>query len=153
MESTRWIKQNPPALNSSTESNKQPAADVEVTEDGPTTGYATVRGHSNNTWHSRGGGGGSTMCHTSFFYFFKTVFLKLLETKSFVWQQDQALKDTFFLNNFGVKSKEGLKTIDQKWSKCHTGGVRKVPKKCHVLFEWPLTLIQLKLLWWQLQQQ
>ncbi len=49
MESTRWIKQNPPALNSSTESNNQPAADVKVTEDGPTTGYATVRGHSNNT--------------------------------------------------------------------------------------------------------
>ncbi len=32
-----------------------------------------VRGHSNNTWHSRGGGGGPTKCKKDFFYFFNAA--------------------------------------------------------------------------------
>ncbi len=37
--------------------------------------FCIIRGHSNNTWHSRGG---STACHTYFFLLFETMFLKLI---------------------------------------------------------------------------
>ncbi len=46
----------------------------------------SVRGHSNNTWHSKGGGEGGgfyEMSHKPFLHF-ETRFLVLLEVKTFV---------------------------------------------------------------------
>jgi hypothetical protein len=52
------------------------------------------------------------------------------------------LKDTFFLSNFIVQTYRSLKKPIYK-EKCLLGGegagkVRKAPKKCKVLLEWPL---------------
>jgi len=57
-------------------------------------------------------------------------------------KQDQALKDTLFLKSFhnsilALSLKKGEKNITY----AHIRGIRKVPQKCHVLFEWTLTEI------------
>ena len=64
----------------------------------------------------------------------------LLEENFVVSQQDTASKDTFFLIDLIFQSNIGLKISHQKMKNVTRGGggVRKVPKKCHVLFEWPL---------------
>ncbi len=62
----------------------------------------------------------------------------LLEEKLVVTNQDTASKDTFFLINVIFQSNICLKISHLKMKNVTRGGVRKVPKKCHVLFEWPL---------------
>jgi hypothetical protein len=63
-----------------------------------------------------------------------------LEEKLVVTNQDTASKDTFFLIDLIFQSNIGLTISHQKMKKVtRGGGFRKVPKKCHVLFEWPLT--------------
>ncbi len=66
----------------------------------------------------------------------------LLEEKLVVTKQDTASKDAFFLINLIFQSNIGLKISHQKNEECHTGGggSEKCQKKCHVLFEWPLTI-------------
>jgi hypothetical protein len=65
----------------------------------------------------------------------------LLEGKLFDTKQDKASKDTFFFIHLKFQSNLGLEISHQKLKNVTRGGggVRKVPKKCHVLFEWPLT--------------
>jgi hypothetical protein len=46
-----------------------------------------------------------------FILLFVTLFLMLLEVKSFVWQQDFTSKDIYNLIHFKVKSKLGLKSV------------------------------------------
>jgi hypothetical protein len=46
------------------------------------------------------------------FLLLETLILRLLEVKSFVWQQDQALKDTFIIIHFAFQSKSGFKISD-----------------------------------------
>ncbi len=64
----------------------------------------------------------------------------LLEGILVVTKQDTASKDTFFLINLIFQSILRLKISHKKMKNVTRGGggVRKVPKKCHVLFEWPL---------------
>ncbi len=67
----------------------------------------------------------------------------LLEEKLAVTKQDTASKDTFFLINLLFLKQYMPENQSSKNKECHTGeggGVRKVPKKCHVLFEWPQML-------------
>ncbi len=61
----------------------------------------------------------------------------LLEEKLVVTKQDTASKETFFSTDLMFQSNIGLKISHQKMKNV-TWGVRNVPKKCHVLFEWPL---------------
>ena len=71
---------------------------------------------------------------------FYTLILMLLKVKSHVREQGKALKDTsFLLIKFTVQSPLVLKKDIFIFKISH--GVRKVPKKCHVLFEWPLSLV------------
>ncbi len=63
-----------------------------------------------------------------------------LRVKSFVWQLVNASKSTFFLIQIAVLSKLGIKINDQ--IKIIVTGGGKGLKKCHVLFEWPLTCSQ-----------
>jgi hypothetical protein len=64
----------------------------------------------------------------------------LLEGKLLVEEQDKASKDIFFLTPLLFQSDVGLKMSHKKRHKERGagGGVRKVQKKCHVLFEWSL---------------
>jgi hypothetical protein len=59
-----------------------------------------------------------------------------LEAIKFVTEQDKASKDTLFLFHFLFQSNLVIKNRIMSHG---GGGVRKAPKKCHVLFEWPLT--------------
>ncbi len=52
-----------------------------------------IRGHSNNTWHSRGEGGRQNVTMT--FLIFEMLLWMLLEAIKFVTEQDKASKDTF----------------------------------------------------------
>jgi hypothetical protein len=65
-----------------------------------------------------------------------------LSMKSFVWQLVYASKSTFFLIQIAVQSKLGIKISDQIKIIVTRGGGGGSEKanKCHVLFEWPLTL-------------
>ena len=56
-------------------------------------------------------------------------------------EQNYALKDLFFLINLKVQSLKNsyLTMKNVKW-----GEVRKVPKKCHILFERPLTTFSME---------
>ncbi len=64
----------------------------------------------------------------------------LLEEKLVVTKLDTASKETIFLNDLIFQSNIGLKISHYKLKNVTQGapGVRKVLKKCHVLFEWPL---------------
>jgi hypothetical protein len=53
-------------------------------------------------------------------------------------------KDTF-LYSFGFL-KQMAQSNGKKSEKYHMGAVIKVPKKCHVLFEWPLNIIRVVLI-------
>jgi hypothetical protein len=75
-----------------------------------------------------GGGTGVIEVSHTLFLLFKTLFLILLEGKLCVTKQDKASKDTFFLVLLIFQSNLSRKISHQK----------QVPKKCHVLFEWPL---------------
>jgi hypothetical protein len=77
------------------------------------------------------------MCHEDFFPF-KTVFLRLLQAKSFVKQKDVGLYDTFLLIHSRIQSKLGLKTVIKNRKMLHVQMSKKCQKKCRVLFEWPL---------------
>jgi hypothetical protein len=84
------------------------------------------------------------MCHTYRFSLFLNNVLQVIRSKNF-----SSLTRFSFIRNFLSYSYCSLKQIrlknnDQKRGKCHTGGgVRKVPtKKCHVLFEWLLRVIE-----------
>ncbi len=85
-----------------------------------------------------GGGGGVRQSVTQTFLFLKILFLMLLEEKLVITKQDAASKDTFFFINLIFQSNIGLKISHQKMKNVTWWGVKKVPKKCHVLFEWPL---------------
>ncbi len=76
------------------------------------------------------GGGGLNEVSHRLLLVFKMLFLMLLGVKVFVIGQDYATKDTFLLVHLTFQSNLGLKI----W-----GGGQKSAKKCHVLFEWPLT--------------
>jgi hypothetical protein len=65
---------------------------------------------------------------------FETPYLILLEGNLFVTKQDKASKDTFFLIHLIFQNSLGLKISQQKLK------MSQVPKKCHVLFEWPIVL-------------
>jgi hypothetical protein len=86
-----------------------------------------------------GGGGVKEMTHL-LFLLFETLFLMHLEGKLFDTKQDNASKDTFFLIHFNILKKFRPKSVIKKLKNVTWGGgeVRKVPKKCHVLFERPL---------------
>ena len=56
-----------------------------------------LRGHSKNSWHSKGWGAGSTKCHLHFFCFLNTDLETFRSKKLSLRDLDQALKDTFFL--------------------------------------------------------
>jgi len=59
------------------------------------------------------------------YYCFELLFSSYWKSKScFKWEQDQALKDTFFLIHYKNKILKGAR------------GVRVVPKKCRELFKW-----------------
>ncbi len=63
----------------------------------------------------------------------------LLEGKLFVTKQDKASKDTFLLILSIFQSYLGIVNRLSKIKNCHTDGdvgFKKVPKKCHMLFEW-----------------
>jgi hypothetical protein len=68
----------------------------------------------------------------------------LLKEKLVVKKQDTAYKRNFLLIDLIFQSNIGLKISHQKMKNVTRvgGGVREVPKKCHVLFEWPLILIK-----------
>ncbi len=97
-----------------------------------------LRGHSNNTWHSRGGGR-QCVTHT-FFTSWNTIF-KDVGGEKFYFTARLCFKRYFLSYSFHTLEQIRLKIGDQKREKCHTGGgaVRIVTKKCHVLFEWPLS--------------
>jgi hypothetical protein len=64
-----------------------------------------------------------------------------LEGKLFVTKQDKASIHRYFIfNSLNISEQSRPINLSSKIEKCHTGGgVVKVSKKCHVLFEWPLT--------------
>ncbi len=71
----------------------------------------------------------------------KWKYFLFLINKIYFYGTNGPLKDTVFLIHFAVQSKLGLKISDQKRDICHTvggAGVRKLPIKCRVLFEWPV---------------
>jgi hypothetical protein len=67
----------------------------------------------------------------------------LLEENFVVTKQDTASKDTLFFIDLIFKSNIVLKISYQKIKNVTQGGWggggKKSAKKCHVLFEWPLT--------------
>ena len=71
---------------------------------------------------------------------FKLWFIRFLEEKRHVWEQEEALKDTFFLIHFTVQSSIRLKKQSYfKYKMTHGGrgeGGSERGKK--VIFEWPL---------------
>ena len=67
-----------------------------------------LRGHSNNTWYSVGRGRFAKVSH-HFFFVFQPQNLMYFEVKSSFWEPNEGER-----------------------------GVRKMPKSCHILFEWPL---------------
>jgi hypothetical protein len=70
----------------------------------------------------------------------------LLDGNFFVTKQDKASKDTFFLIHLIFQSNLSLKVCHQKFENVTWGeGVRKMPKKCQVIFEWPLTCRKTKI--------
>jgi hypothetical protein len=81
----------------------------------------------------------------------------LLEGTLCVTKQGKASKDTFLLIHLIFQINLSLKISHQKLKiVTQGGGVGKVPKKCHVLFEWPLTtraamsnLVVIRRLWQQ----
>jgi len=58
-----------------------------------------------------------------------------LEVKRHIYKEDETIQGTSFITDFTVQD-----SLNNRYRiKRHTGeGVRKVPEKCHVLFEWPL---------------
>ncbi len=101
-----------------------------------------LRGHSNNTWHSKGGGWQSVT--DTFYCFFDTVFNDFLKSKWLVWKQDKALKYTFCILHFAVQSILGIKMTDNEMKNVtREGKVRKEAKKCHI-FIWMATYYPLE---------
>ncbi len=80
-------------------------------------------------------GGGVRRSVTPTFLLFETLFLLLFEGQLFDTKQDKASTDTFLFIHLKFQSYLGLKIGHQKVKNVTRG---KVPKKCHVLFEWPL---------------
>jgi hypothetical protein len=74
---------------------------------------------------------------------FKTLLLMLLEGKLCVTKQEKALKDTFILIHLIFQSDLSQKISHLNLTNVTEGGgvIRKELKKCHVLFEWPLTAV------------
>jgi hypothetical protein len=80
------------------------------------------------------------MCHSvthTFFASLNTVLKDICREKFCL-----TAKLGFLSYSFCTLKQTRVKIGDPKREKCHTGGrgggYRKVPRKCHVLFEWPL---------------
>ncbi len=82
------------------------------------------------------GGEGTRQSVTHTFFAFENRVFNAFGRKIFITNQDKASKDTFLQLHLIFQRNLSLKIS-------HTGGrgVRKVPKKCHVLFEWPFITI------------
>jgi hypothetical protein len=72
-----------------------------------------LRGHSNNTRHTRGDGRGLTKCHTDLFYFLKRCFDAFV-SQFFCLNQDYVSKDTFLLIHLMFSNILVLKISDKK---------------------------------------
>ncbi len=83
------------------------------------------------------GGGGVRQNETHTFLLLKTLFLIRKDVKIFVSGQDNASKDTFLLFHLIFRDNLDLQISDLNDTR---GGSEKRQKKCHVLFEWLLTL-------------
>ncbi len=84
--------------------------------------------------------GGRLRFKNNCFFSFWNAVLTLLNEKTFVWRQDKALIDIFWLVYFKVQSKLGLRNKwlkKDKMSQRGQGGWKR-QKNCHLLFEWPL---------------
>ncbi len=68
--------------------------------------------------------------------YFETMFLKLLEVKRSVCQQEQASQDTYYLIHFEARTKLGLKIRDKKGENVTWGG-GKGPKSVTYLLNGP----------------
>ena len=83
-----------------------------------------TRGHSNNTWHSRG----STKCHVNFLAFVNTLIQGFWKKKS-CSRERLSLKWTFHSNRFSCsKHKSFFKLLFIKM-KCHIGESQKMAEK------------------------
>jgi hypothetical protein len=80
-------------------------------------------GHSNNTWHSKGGGFDKVLLHT----FFKEI----LEVKTLFESKLKLPKGAFFLIHSTAYIKLGLKISDQKKRNVTRRGGRKSAKKVY----------------------
>ena len=97
---------------------------------------ALIRGHLNNTWHSRGGGGGHQSV-TWTFLLYKNLGLNTFGTEK-LWQRARlGFKGHILSLLFHISKPISMKK--QLFYKMKLlQGSEKRQKKCHVLFEWPL---------------
>ncbi len=83
------------------------------------------------------GEGVMRLCHAYFFSFWNTLF-KTFRSEKFCLTESLGFKGYFLSYSFCVSKQIVLKTSDQNITHWRWGG-QKSPKKCHVLFEWPLS--------------
>ena len=78
---------------------------------------------------------GLTKCHMNFFAVLKSDFKAFQKFKKTCLRARLGFKRHFLFISFYSSN-----PFKKCFETCHIGGeVRKVPKMCHVFFEWPLT--------------
>jgi len=94
-----------------------------------------VEGHSNNTLHFRSGSGKVSPKH---FCAFTTPILTLLEENFLFQNKTRSYQAIFIVISNAFQTKKILQTVTL-WRGRGGGGAIKLPKRYHVLLEWPLT--------------